>query len=62
MRGGLFRLALADRHLLRPGRYTLVAEKAGYRTLEHPFEIGEEAIQAFSWTLDRLPGRWSLGR
>ena len=36
MRGGLFRLALGGRFLLRPGGYTVIAEKSGYHELDHP--------------------------
>jgi formylglycine-generating enzyme required for sulfatase activity len=60
VQGGLFRLALGDRFLLRPGGYTVIAEKSGYRRLEHPIQVTEDANQAFSMTLERLPGLLSV--
>ena len=56
MRGGLFRLALGERFLLRPGAYTVIAEKSGYHELDHPIRVTDDANQAFSMTLERLPG------
>ncbi|MEE8475442.1 MAG: PEGA domain-containing protein [Myxococcota bacterium] len=58
--GALLHFALADRHLLRAGPYTIRAEKAGYRALDSQIEVGDEAIQSFSFTMDRLPGRLSV--
>jgi formylglycine-generating enzyme required for sulfatase activity len=60
VRGGLFRLALGDRFLLRPGGYTVIAEKSGYHRLEHPIRVTDDANQAFSMTLERLPGLLSV--
>jgi formylglycine-generating enzyme required for sulfatase activity len=55
--GGLSRLGLypGGRHLLRPGRHPLVAEKEGYRTLETEIEVGREADQSFRFSLVPLP-------
>ncbi|MCG6925614.1 MAG: PEGA domain-containing protein [Acidobacteria bacterium] len=41
----------------RPGSYTLVAEKEGYRRLEAPVEVTTSSRQALEYTLERLPGR-----
>jgi formylglycine-generating enzyme required for sulfatase activity len=55
IRGGL-NLALGGRHLLRPGRYTLVADKAGYHHLEQAFEVNDGLQSTFRFTLEKLPG------
>jgi formylglycine-generating enzyme required for sulfatase activity len=55
IRGGLD-LVLGGRHLLRPGRYTLVADKAGYHHLEQAFEVGAGSPRAFRFELEKLPG------
>ena len=54
--GGLLRLGLAERYLLRPGRYLVRAEKAGYQSLEAPVEVTEAAHQVLSFELSQLPG------
>jgi formylglycine-generating enzyme required for sulfatase activity len=56
VRGGLFRIDLGDRFLLRPGDYTVVAEKEGYRILQHPIEVRDVDNETFRLTLERLPG------
>ena len=47
---------MSGRHLLRPGTYRLLAEKAGYRRLDIELEVGNESYQAFAFALERLPG------
>jgi formylglycine-generating enzyme required for sulfatase activity len=47
---------LGSRFLVRPGTYTLVAEKEGHHRLEIPVEITASARQTLEYTLERLPG------
>ncbi len=42
---------------MRPGVYTLVAEKEGYHRLEAPVEITASSRQKLEFSLQRLPGR-----
>ena len=58
--GGLFKLNLADRYLLLPGDYLVVAEKAGYRPLKEIIEVGEEQTQEKNFSLQILPGYLSI--
>lgn len=58
-RGGV-ELRLGERFLIRPGRYTLVAERAGYRPLEAEVEITREPRQELRFDLRPLPGRLSV--
>ena len=55
--GGWGGLRFGSSHLLRPGAYTLVAEREGYATLRVPVEIGEARDQRLSYALAPLPGR-----
>lgn len=48
------------RFLLRPGRYRVVAEKAGYRKLKQDIEVGKDPEAAFRFALERLPGLLSV--
>jgi formylglycine-generating enzyme required for sulfatase activity len=50
-------IPLGSRFLVRPGAYTLVAEKEGYRRLEVPVEITASSRQKLELALERLPGR-----
>lgn len=54
--GGLS-LPIGGRHLLRPGSYTVVAEKAGYQRLETELEVAAGGNATFSFALEKLPGR-----
>jgi formylglycine-generating enzyme required for sulfatase activity len=56
VRGGLLRIDLGDRFLLRPGEYTVVAEKAGYHGLEQTLVVRNVDSETFEFTLERLPG------
>jgi len=56
MEGGLVRLKIAGRFLLRPGSYTVVAERPGYRPLRSPIEVTKASSQLFELELERLPG------
>ncbi len=54
--GGLIRLRIGGRYLLRPGTYTVVAESPGYRQLRRPIEVTRASTQVFEFQLERLPG------
>jgi formylglycine-generating enzyme required for sulfatase activity len=60
IRGGLPAIRIGDRFLIRPGRYTLVAEHDGYRRLSERIVITNAADQRFSLELQPLPGRLSV--
>ena len=51
---------LGSRFVALPGRYTLVAEKAGYRRLEAPVEVTGEAGQVLRCAMRLLPGRLTV--
>jgi formylglycine-generating enzyme required for sulfatase activity len=55
--GGWVGLRFGSSHLLRPGRYTLAAERAGYAPLRVPVEVGAARDQRFTYKLAPLPGR-----
>jgi formylglycine-generating enzyme required for sulfatase activity len=57
LHGSLPALPLGSRFLVRPGRYTVVAEKEGYRRLEREVEVTPEGQPPFRFTLSPLPGR-----
>jgi formylglycine-generating enzyme required for sulfatase activity len=54
--GGWMGWELAGRHLLRPGTYTLVAEKQGFRRLEETIEVTGAQAQRFAFAMEKLPG------
>jgi len=60
LRGFLAGVKIGERHLLRPGTYTLIAEKAGYHRLEVPVEIEGRDDEVLSFTLEMLPGFLSV--
>lgn len=51
---------LTDRYLIRPGSYTLIAEKQGYYRLEEKLEIGTRSNQSYRFNLRRLPGKVAI--
>jgi len=55
--GGWGGLRFGTSHLLRPGSYTLVAEREGYLPLGVPVDITADRNQRLSFTLEPLPGR-----
>ena len=57
IQGGLIRFPLADGYLLYPGRYRLLAEKAGYHDLAHEFTVVNAKPQAVILALHKLPGK-----
>ncbi len=54
--GGLV-FELGGRHVLRPGSYSLRAERAGFTHLETTVEVTRDSQQTFRFALDKLPGR-----
>ena len=55
--GGWPGLKVGSSHLLRPGKYTLVAEREGYAVLRAPVTIERERGEALRYRLAPLPGR-----
>jgi len=55
--GGWGGVRFGTSHLLRPGAYTLVAEREGYAPLRVPVAISAERNQRLSYRLAPLPGR-----
>ena len=54
---GLPHLGWRGTRLLLPGRYTITAQREGYRPLHQPFEVTGERRQTARFVLERLPGR-----
>jgi formylglycine-generating enzyme required for sulfatase activity len=50
-------LRIGASHLLRPGAYTLVAEREGYARLSVPVIVGRDSGQVLRYRLAPLPGR-----
>jgi formylglycine-generating enzyme required for sulfatase activity len=55
--GGWPSLGYGGNRLVRPGKYTLVAEHAGYEPLSTPIEISRDGRRQFRFALQALPGR-----
>jgi formylglycine-generating enzyme required for sulfatase activity len=60
LRGGLPAVRIAGRYLVRPGRYTVVAEREGYKRLSQPVEVTRASGQRFRYVLEQLPGRLNV--
>jgi formylglycine-generating enzyme required for sulfatase activity len=58
--GGWPVVRVGARFVAWPGRYSLVAERAGYRRLEAPVEVTGEAGQVLRLTMRLLPGRLTV--
>ena len=58
--GGWPGLRFGSSHLLRPGRYVLVAVKEGYESLQVPVVIGEDRGRRLQYRLAPLPGRLEI--
>ena len=56
LEGSLPSIPFLDRRLVRPGSYTLIAEKSGYRVLQAQIEVSSETGQSFNFRLSKLPG------
>ena len=50
-------VAIGDRLLALPGRYTVTAQRAGYRPLERTIQVLGDGFQRFDLELEELPGR-----
>jgi formylglycine-generating enzyme required for sulfatase activity len=60
VQGGLAAPRLGDYFLLRPGKYTLRAQKACYESLDHSFQVGAEKSQRINLKMQKQPGRLSI--
>ena len=60
VRGGWFRLPLADRILLRQGTYTVEVRRAGYYDVAQTFEVGSEPSRTVTIEMRRLPGQLTV--
>jgi formylglycine-generating enzyme required for sulfatase activity len=58
--GGWPGLRFGSSHLVRPGRYELVAGKAGYEALRMPVTVGKERGQRLQYRLVPLPGKLEI--
>jgi len=50
-------VTIGERLLLLPGRYTVSAQRAGYRPLQQAIDIPAGGFQVFELQLEELPGR-----
>jgi len=57
---GFFSYQLGERYLMLPGDYTVRAGKEGYRILEVPFKVSNEASQSLEFELIKLPGSLAI--
>jgi formylglycine-generating enzyme required for sulfatase activity len=58
--GGVARPQIAGRYLLRPGGYTVTAERTDHRTLVRPITVTDQASQVFRFSMELLPGRLTV--
>ena len=58
--GGLLKLQVGGRYLLRQGNYTVTMTAAGYVSLEEEITVGSADNQEFEFNLEKLPGRISI--
>ena len=58
--GGMVTPNLGDRYLLRPGTYTVRAEKACFTPLAESFIVGRDGAQRFAFELRQSPGMVSV--
>ena len=56
LQGSFLRVELGNRFLLRPGDYTAIIEKDGYRGIEAPIRVTDERDQRLQFTLEKRPG------
>ncbi len=57
LEGAFPELRTGTRHFVRPGQYTLVAQRAGFEVLRRPVTVTSASNQALEFTLEKLPGR-----
>ncbi len=60
LEGTRWQLKLADRWLLHPGEYTVVASVEGYYPLREVISVNNDPEQTFEFTLEELPGLVSI--
>jgi formylglycine-generating enzyme required for sulfatase activity len=60
LRGGVALPMPGGRFLLRPGRYSVSAQRAGYAVLEETFEVGREGAAEFRFALALLPDVYTI--
>jgi formylglycine-generating enzyme required for sulfatase activity len=60
IKGGLAGPRLGAYYLLRPGKYTLQADKACYQRLAQQVVVGQEKKQHIALEMEKLPGRLSV--
>jgi formylglycine-generating enzyme required for sulfatase activity len=53
-------VSVAGRQLVLPGRYTVTAQRAGYRPLQQTIEVPAGGFQVYELQLEELPGRVSI--
>jgi formylglycine-generating enzyme required for sulfatase activity len=53
-------VSLAGRQLVLPGRYTVTAQRAGYRPLQQTIEVPAGGFRLYELQLEELPGRVSI--
>jgi formylglycine-generating enzyme required for sulfatase activity len=56
IQGALLQFEIGGRYLLRPGSYSVIAFKEGFRKLEAAFEVTDEPNQVHTLQLEQLPG------
>lgn len=56
IKGALPGWELGGRYLMLRGTYQVIASAEGYENLETSIEVGEDAEQEFSFSLEKLPG------
>jgi len=60
IQGGLAAPRIGAYYLLRPGNYTLRAEKKCFQPLEKQFVVGDEKNQHLGFSMRKLPGRLTV--
>ena len=53
-------VSIGERLLVLPGRYTVTAQRAGYRPLQQTIEVPAGGFQLFELQLEELPGQVSI--
>ena len=53
-------ISFGGRQLVLPGRYTVTAERAGYRPLQQTIDVAADGFQTFDLQLEELPGQVSI--
>jgi len=53
-------ISFGGRQLVLPGRYTVIAERTGYRPLQQTIEVPAGGFRLFELQLEELPGRVSF--